>query len=278
VSKLLSKYGKEAKIIAGGTDLLVERPPNIRCLIDISNLKLDYIKKCEDGIKIGAATVLNHIENSSVLTPKPYDILIQAINMMATPTIRNMGTIGGNICNASPASDMALPLMVLGCNLIISGSNGTKKLPIGEFFENVKKTVLEKDEILVEIQIPNYAKNSSAIFLKLRHHQTAIDLAIVNVAARLSLLKNVCQEASIALGAVAKTPIYAKRAEEELIGAKITSEVINRTAEMAAGESKPIDDMRATAWYRKRMVKVMVKRALEMSIGELEHGKNKNQH
>lgn len=272
---LLSSFGRKAKVIAGGTDLLVDKPSEVECLVDISSLGLGYLRKEKDGINIGAAVTLGSIESSSILSSEPHRVVSEAVSMMATPTIRNMATIGGNICNASPAADLPLALMVLDSTVKIVGLSGSKILPIGDFFRNVNQTVLAEDELLVEVHIPLNSKGSGAAFLKLRHHQTSIDLAIVNVATRLACSDNFCEDARIALGAVAKTPIYAKKAEKLLIGKRIDTELIKRAAETAAGESKPIDDVRASAGYRKRMVAVLVKRALEAALGGVEHGKSK---
>ena len=262
---LLARFGRRAKVIAGGTELLVHKPMGVDCLIDIAGLNLSYIKKGTKGIHIGASTILDIIESSPIITSEPYRVLSEAVSMLATPTIRNMATIGGNICSASPAGDLPPVLMVLDATVNIAGSKGSRVLAIGEFFRDVKKTVLGEDELLVEIHIPQSAQSSGAGFQKLRHHQTSIDIAIVNAATRLTCSGNRCEHARIAIGAVANTPIYSRKAEKLLIGKKIDKELIQGAAEAAAEESKPIDDIRATAWYRKRMVAVLVRRALEDS-------------
>ena len=263
---LLSSFGRKARVIAGGTDLLVDKPPEVECLVDISNLNLGYIRKDKDGINIGAATLLGLIESSPILSSGPYIVVSEAVSMLATPTIRNMATIGGNICNASPAADLPLALMVLDATVKIAGLKGSRVLPIGDFFQDVKKTILDDGELLVEIHIPVSSKNSGTAFQKLRHHQASVDLAIVNVATKLTCSDNLCEDARIALGAVAKTPIRAKKAEKLLIGKKIDTALMQRTAEAASEEAKPIDDVRASAEYRKKMVAVLVRRALEASF------------
>ena len=262
---LLSSYGRKAKVIAGGTDLLVAKPSEVECLVDISNLNLGYIRKEEDGINIGAAATLDLIESSPILSSEPYRVVSEAVSMMSTPTVRNMATIGGNICNASPAADLPLALMVLDSTVKVVGLSGSKILSIGDFFKDVNQTILDEDELLVEVHIPYSSKNSGAAFMKLRHHQTSVDLAIVNAATKLTCSDNFCEDARIALGAVAKTPTYAKKAERLLIGKSIDMELIQRAATAASEESKPIDDVRASAGYRRRMVEVLVKRALEAS-------------
>ena len=262
-AQLLSNFGKKAKLIAGGTDLLVTKPPEVECLIDVANLDLNYIRKDEDGIKIGAATTVDVIESSEILSSGPYVVLSEAAGVMATPAVRNMATIGGNICNASPAADLSLALMVLDSTAKVAGQGESRILPISDIFEDVNKTTLKEDELLVEIHIPLVTGTTGASFVKLRHHQTSVDIAIVNVAARLTCSKDHCEDVRIALGAVAKKPVYAKKAEKLLIGKRLDAELIKKSAETASQESKPIDDVRASAGYRKRMVAVLVKRALE---------------
>lgn len=264
---ILSRFGKKARLIAGGTDLLVNKPPWVECLIDVENLDLNYIRESGDGIDIGSATTVDQIEGSSILSSGPYVVLREAAGHMATPAVRNMATIGGNICNASPAADLPLALMVLDSTMKVAGLGGNRTLPVGDFFEDVNKTSLNEDEMLVEIHVPSSSGTTSASFMKLRHHQTAVDIAIVNVAVRLTCSDNFCEDVRMALGAVAKKPIYAKKAEKLLTGRRLDGELIEKAGEAAAEESRPIDDIRASAGYRKRMVSILVKRALEVCVG-----------
>jgi len=262
---ILSSFGDKAKVIAGGTDLLVQRPPGVECLIDISALSLDYIKKEKDRLCIGAATVVNALRNSPMFLPEPYRVLSEAAGSLATATIRNMATMGGNLCNASPAADLSLPLMVLDATLVAVGPKGKREILIKDFFRGVNLTALEKEELLTEIRIPPSAENAVGCFMKLRHHQTAIDIAVVNVATLLIWRNGLCEKAKIAMGSVAPTPMYASNAEALLTEKELSEEIIQKAAQVAAEESKPIDDHRASATYRKRMVSVLVKRALESS-------------
>lgn len=263
---ILSRFGKKARLIAGGTDLLVNKPPWVECLIDVENLDLNYIREDGDGIDIGSATTVDRIEGSAILSSGPYAVLREAAGHMATPAVRNMATIGGNICNASPAADLPLALMVLDSTVRVTGLDGSRTLPVGDFFEDVNKTSLNEDEMLVEIHVPSSSGTTSASFMKLRHHQTAVDIAIVNVAVRLTCSDNFCEDVRIALGAVAKKPIYAKKAEKLLTDRRLDRELIEKAGEAAAEESRPIDDIRASAGYRKRMVSMLVKRALEVCV------------
>ena len=262
---ILSSFGDKAKIIAGGTDLLVQRPMGVECLIDISKLGLDYIKKEKDSFRIGATTVVNALHNFPMFISEPYRVLSEAAGSLATVTIRNTATVGGNLCNASPAANLPLPLMVLDATLIAWGSKGKREIHIKDFFRGVNLTALEKEEILTEILIPRSTENAIGCFMKLRHHQTAIDIAIVNVATLLIWKNGLCEKAKIAMGSVAPTPIYAPNAEALLTEKELNEDIIQKAAQVAAEESKPIDDHRASATYRKRMVMVLVKRALESS-------------
>ncbi|MBW1919131.1 MAG: xanthine dehydrogenase family protein subunit M [Deltaproteobacteria bacterium] len=263
--ELLSNFGDRAKVLAGGTDLLVQKPSGAECLIDIADLGLEYIKEHENGVEIGAATTVRSIGVSGSLSSEPYLVLRDAACALGTPTIRNMATIGGNICNASPAADLPLALMVLGASLTIMGPAGKREVNIGEFFENIGGKNIQADELLLSINIPASRGRCGTSFQKLRHHQTSIDIAIVNVAARMTCEKQACVKASIALGAVAPTPIYARKAEALLGKKRPNAAIIQEAASAASEEVNPIDDVRGSKWYRKKMAAVLVRRALEES-------------
>jgi carbon-monoxide dehydrogenase medium subunit len=269
-AEILAKYGEKARIIAGGTDLIATGPPGIECLVDIAGLGLDYIRKEKDGVKIGAGTPLHLIESSPLLTTEPYCIIAEAAGMIATPTVRNMATIGGNLCNASPAADLPPALMVLDAMAIITGTTGTRAMPLVYFFKDVNTTILSNGELLVEIHIPPMPTHSSATFHKLRHHQSSVDIAIVNAAARVDRADIHCREARIAMGAVAATPIRASKAEGMLKGQYLDGELIQKIADSASEEAQPIDDIRASADYRKKMAALLVRRALEDSARRCE--------
>jgi len=262
---LLSNFGAKARLIAGGTDLLVEKPPGIESLIDVAGLNLSYLRKEEGSIHIGAATTVDLVETSPLLTGWPYQVLTEAAGSMATPTIRNMATIGGNICNGSPAADLSLALMVLDASVKLIGPKGQRTLPLKDFHGGVNRTARREDELLAEIQIPWSPGAGGASFLKLRRHQTAVDVAVVNVATRLNCVNGRCMDVKIALGSVAEKQILAQSAQNLLNERIVTSERIREAAECAAEEARPISDVRASANYRKRMVTVLVKRSLETS-------------
>jgi carbon-monoxide dehydrogenase medium subunit len=268
---ILSRFANSAGVIAGGTDILPLRPgvqkiDTIHHLVDISKLGLDYLKKETDHICIGAATSINTMGASPLFLSNPYGALSDAAGAHSTATIRNRATVGGNLCTASPCGDLALPLLVLDAILVAAGPEGERYMPIESFFRGANFSALNKEEILLEIRIPLCSQKTGTSFLKLRRHQTAIDMAVVNVATSLTCKKKRCEAAGIALGAVAPIPFRAKKAESMLAGAKLSKEIIQKAAVTAAEEARPIDDVRATSAYRKKMVAVLVRRSLENSM------------
>ncbi len=268
---ILSKIGTNARVIAGGTDVLSLRPgasktDTIQHLVDISKLGLAYLKKQGDHIRIGAATTINTIGASPLFLSETYGALSDAAGAHSTTTIRNRATVGGNLCNASPCADLALPLLVLDAILVATGPTGKRQIPVENFFEGANYAALNEEEVLLEIRIPLCSKNTGTSFLKLRRHQTAIDMAVVNVATALTWDNKCCKSARIALGSVGPIPYRAKKAESVLAGAEPNAYVIQKTAATAAEEARPIDDVRATAAYRKKMVAVLVRRSLEQSL------------
>ena len=270
---ILSRFGNSARVIAGGTDILprragVQKLDNINHLVDISKLDLDYLKMDSRHIRIGAATTINTIGASTLFSSGPYAALSAAAGAHSTSTIRNRATVGGNLCHASACADFALPLLVLDAVLVVAGPQGKRHIPIESFFKGANYTALHQQEVLLEICIPLRSDITGTSFLKLRRHQTAIDMAIVNVASLVTFKKHRCQYAAIALGSVAPIPFRAEKAEAVLAGAELNEEVIRKAAATAAAEAKPIDDVRATSAYRKKMVAVMVRRSLEASIGK----------
>jgi CO/xanthine dehydrogenase FAD-binding subunit len=269
--EILSRYGGKARVIAGGTDILPLRPgvkqiDNINHLVDIADLNLNYIKSDDDHIRIGAATNIATIGASTLFLSDPYRALSEAANSHSTTTIRNQATIGGNLCSASPCADLALPLLVMDAVLVASGPDGRREIPIESFFKGANYTALNTDELLLEIRIPRCSPNGATAFLKLRRQQTAIDMAVVNVASMLFADKGRCKVARIALGAVGPISLRAKHAESLLKGAALGQEIIQKAAVTAAQQVRPISDVRATAAYRKEMVRVMVRRSLENSM------------
>ncbi len=268
---ILSKFGNSARVIAGGTDVLprragVKKLARFNHLVDISRLDLDYLKTDSGQICIGAATPINTIGTSDYFSLGPHEVLSEAASEHSTSTIRNRATVGGNLCNASNCADFALPLLVLDAILVAAGPDGTREIPIEKFFRGANYTALAANEILLEIRIPKFSQSTGSAFQKLKRQQTAIDTAIVNVATLVTRTKNNCESARIALGSVAPISFRAKKAESLIAGTELSDEIIEKASTMAAQEARPIDDVRATATYRKKMVAILVRRSLEKSI------------
>jgi len=269
---LLAQHKGKARPIAGGTDLVpkmkrreIEAP---KYLIDLKGIPdLDYIKYDDKkGLSIGALTTIHAIETSPVIQQR-FSILAQAASTMAAPQVRNRGTVAGNICNAVPSADSAPALLTLEARLKLIGQKGERILNIEDFFTGPNETALTGLELLEEIQIPPLPSNSRGIYLKLTPRRS-MDLAVVGVAAVVITEDGLCRDIRIALGAVAPTPIRAKRAEEIIRGQRFSDELIERTAQTAAEESRPIDDHRASAEYRRWMVEALVKESINRAILE----------
>jgi carbon-monoxide dehydrogenase medium subunit len=264
--KLLKQYSGKSWLIAGGTDLLVEKDPQVEVLIDIAGLGLDYVKSDSQGVRIGATTTFAKIAASPILQKNPYNVLVQAASQIGTPQIRNVATIGGNICHAVPSADSAPALLILGATLSISSKTGERSMKIADFFKDVRKDALGKGELLTEIQLPTFPARTGTAFLK-KGRVALADMAVVNIAVRITLTAgDTCQEACIALGAVAPVPLRAREAEAMLEGEKPREELLEKVAAQAAGEIKPISDVRGSAEYRKTLSRVLVERALKEAI------------
>ena len=231
---LLARHEGEARLLAGGTDLLPKMKrreiTSPAYVIDLKALpNLDYIKYDDKkGLSLGALTTIHAIETSPVIQQK-FSILAQAASTMAAPQVRNRGTVAGNICNAVPSADSAPPLLTLEAKLKLMSHKGERILDIEDFFTGPHETVLTDEELLAEIRIPPLPSNGRGIYLKLSPKRS-MDLATVGVAVVLIREDGLCSDIRIALGAVAPTPIRAKRAEEVLRGQRFSDELIERTA------------------------------------------------
>ena len=267
---LLAKYKGGAKPIAGGTDLLTKMKrreiETSRYIIDLKGLPdLDYIKYDESkGLSIGALTTIHAVEASPIIQQK-FSVLAQAASTMASTQVRNRGTVAGNICNALPSADSAPALLTLEARLTLMSKGDERTVSIENFFTGPNTTVLTDTELLAEIHIPHLPSNSRGVYLKLTPRRS-MDLAIVGVAVVVIPEDEVCKDIRIALGAVAPTPIRAKRAEDTIRGQQCTEALIERSANTAAEESSCIGDHRASAQYRMEMIKVLVMRAINQSI------------
>jgi len=267
-TQLLSNYGEKARILAGGIDLIPRmRKGEIETeyVVNIQKISgLEHIEPDEKGgIRFGAMVRLRSIEASKTIENK-YPILYEAIHQITSVQTKYMGTAVGNLCVATPASDVATSLFALGAQLKITGAKGERIEPIEKFYVDYRLTSLKRGEMVTEVVLPNPPPGTGAAFLNLV--RTHADIAKISVAAAIMVQNGICREARIAIGAAAPTVFRAAKAEALFIGQKITPEVINKAAEIAAGETKPITDLRSTVEYRRAMAKVLVRRALEKAL------------
>lgn len=266
---LLSQHGDKARLIAGGTDLLIimkHKEVTPEYLVGLKGIpNLDSIDADAGGVRIGALATLRSIGDSAVVRER-FPFLADIAGKMATHQIRNMGTIGGNICNAAPSADTAPSLICLGAKAKLVGPKKERIVAVEEFFTGPGETVLKAGEILTEIQVPNQPAHTGGAYLRLT--RLSVDLAVVGVAALVTLQGKggLCKEARIALGAVAPTPIRAKKAEGVITGKKIEDGLIEEAAQIASEEARPITDVRGSAPYRTDIVRVLTKRAIGQAL------------
>jgi len=272
--ELLSKYGAEASLLAGGTDLLVnikQRLVEPKHIINIKNIQeLVGVEKREDGVHIGTATRLRTIERSDVIQTE-LPLLHEAVRSIGSVQIRNMATIGGNLCNANPCADSATALLALDAEARIIGPKGARTIPMEEFFIGAGRTVLRPDEILIKVLVPHLADDTGASFIKVGW--TDFDISTVNIAVTLRLEGETVSDCRIALGACNPTPIRVHKAEEFIRRKKFTSEVIETTAQLVTEHvvSRP-RWRRAPAEYRKAAAKALTIDALTIARKRIERG------
>lgn len=268
--ELLSKYGSDAKVIAGGTDLIpklkaqVATPKYIISLKNIDELKYMTFDE-EKGLEFGAGVPIRKVECFEPVK-KYFPALYEGAHNIASTQIRNAGTLVGNVCNAVPSADSAPGMLVLGAVMHIVSVRGKRDIPIHEFFTGVCKTVVEPDELVTGITIPMQPANSKSMYLPFTVRR-ALDLAMVGSAANVTIEGGVCTDIKIALGAVAITPKRAYHAEKLLKGKVLTEALIDQAAVVASEEDcAPITDLRATKEYRKELVRVLTRDAIKACL------------
>lgn len=260
----LVEFGQNVAILAGGTDLLSQMKVGERTtkvVVDLNRVSgLDYISFDDGVLKIGALATIRQLERSKTVQSK-FPILSEAARKHSFVQIRNMATVVGNLCNASPCADMAPPLLVLIAAVKLISTEGERIVPLDQFFVAPQQTVMKPDEIMVEVQIKEPQPGTEASFFKIGRVQT--DLSKVNGAVKIVIDRDgTCRDAAIALGSVAPTPIRIPSAEKELIGAKIHEDVIDKVSSIVAADISPITDVRSTEQYRRMVSKVLVRRSL----------------
>jgi carbon-monoxide dehydrogenase medium subunit len=269
---LLDRYGAEAQVLAGGTDLLVQmkhRRVIPKRLINIKHIPgLDHIRYREgEGLRIGALATIQSIKDSPIVN-KHCPLLAQAAGKVGTVHIRHLGTLGGNLANASPSAEFAPALLVSGASVICAGIAGERTIPIEKLFVSPGRTTMRSAELLTEIRVPETPRASASVYMK--HSLRRMDVAVAAAAVFVRLEGDVCREAKIALGAVAPTPLRARKAEAALVGQSVGAgarqELFADVARIAADEALPIDDIRAFASFRREVVRNLVRQGLDRTI------------
>jgi carbon-monoxide dehydrogenase medium subunit len=266
-SRLLKENGPGGRLLAGGTDLVIalkEKGLLPKYLVDLKRVPgLTGIRENSDGsIAIGALTTMREIEISPLITKK-FPFLAQSAAEVGSIQIRNRATIGGNMANATPSADTAPPLMALNARAKIVGVNGERTVSLEEFFKGPGQTVMSAEEVLSEINIPRTGPRLVGEYIKFSPREM-MDLAYVGIAVAYNLGNDdqKCDGVRIVLGAVAPTPMRAKRAETALEGQNLTEALAEKVGQIAAEEAKPISDVRSSADYRRAMVGTMTTRAI----------------
>ncbi len=263
---LLAKHRGEARIVAGGTDLILElergQRPEVKVLIDVTRIpKLDFIELDEQGwIHLGPLVTHNHCAGSALIVEHAF-ALARACWDVGAPQIRNRGTIAGNLVTASPANDSIPPLMALGAQVTLRSGDAARTVSLEDFYQGVRKTVMGEDEMITDISFPRPTGQTHSMFVKLGLRR-ALAISVVNAAVVLEMEEEQVQRAVVTLGSVAPTVIHADKTEQFLLHRNLTPEVIAEAAELAMEAAQSIDDLRGSAAYRNEMVRVCTVRAL----------------
>ncbi len=267
---LIDKYQENGLLMEGGSEVI----PNMKSLVvtpdHIISLKhipeFFYLRYTPgEGLHIGPSTTLTKIEYDPDVQ-RVYPSLYQGIHGMSNTAIHNISTVTGNICYAVPSADTAAPLLTLEAVLSVKSVDGERKVPIGELFAGVRRTTLKKNEIVTDILVPEPDPKAVMAYYK-NPCRKALDLAIAGVATYVVMDGDVCRDARIAMSAVAVVPKRAFEAEAMLKGQVLTDELINAAAEHAAlHECSPISDIRASADYRRELVRLSVRDGVMLAL------------
>jgi carbon-monoxide dehydrogenase medium subunit len=268
---LLAKNGKRARVLAGGTDLIVqlrEHRRDLDLVVDIKHIREanELVVDPADGLRLGAAVPCYRICEDPAVR-RMYPGLIDAVSLVGGVQIQSRASVGGNLCNASPAADTTPALIVYKAVCTIAGPNGIRKVPVDQFCRAPGQTVLEAGEMLLALRLPRPKPLSGAHYLRFIP-RNEMDIAVVGVAAAVTLDgdKSRCVAARVALAAVAPTPLLAAEARAAMLGGPLSDDLIERAAAAAQAAARPISDMRGTADYRRHLVGVLTKRALRTAI------------
>lgn len=261
---LMEKHGGNARYIAGGTDIIWRIKQGVieaDALISLRGIESLVGVSLNGGLTLGSMALFRDIERNSAII-SGYPSLAQAVSVLANPQVRNVATVGGNLCNGAPSADCAPPLMVLEAVLTLEGPSGKREVPVGDFFTGPGQTCMDRTEVLTQIKIPKMTPNSGTIFLK--KGRVTQDIAIVNAAALLVMEGKVCRKCRLTVGAVAAVPLRLSEVEELVEGQEIAPDLLDRVGEMVEHAVSPITDVRSTEEYRRAMSGVLVKRAIKV--------------
>lgn len=273
-SQILLEHNGEARVLAGGTDLMIRmkrKQWTPRAVVSLNRIGGMQEIVMNGELRLGARVTLNQLDRSALIR-EHFPVLAATARGMAGVQVRSLATLGGNLCNASPSADMAPPLIALNARAVLVGPGGERVVPLDEFFVGPGRAALEPGEILRECLVPRPNGSGRVSYLKLEH-RAAMDIALVGVGLALEIREQtsetkLCSAVRIVLGAVAPTPRRARRAEDLLQGTVISEERIRHAAHLAAQEASPIDDVRSSARYRRQMVEVLTRRQLmELAFG-----------
>ena len=263
--KWMATYKGKAKFMAGGTDVIVQmkmgrtHPEAIINLSRIPGLRYLII---EHGLRIGVLTTFRQIERDGFIQ-RHYTALHEAAKGVTSIQIKTMGTLGGNLCHGSPAADSAPPLIAFGARVKMIEGDKERVLPLESFFIGPGKTLLNREELMVEIQVPKPEANTGSAFLKLG--RVSADLAKISIAVAVVREGDFCKDCRIVLGAVAEKPLRTIEAEKILRGKNFNKNLLNRTEQQVLEEIRPITDVRSNLWYRREVSKVLVRNAINLA-------------
>ena len=273
---LLQEHGEGARALAGGTDLVVQMkenatkfpaPSHIVSLLRVPELGGIEFSQGQ-GLRIGAGATMTDVAESPVIRER-YRAIPEGAALVGSVQTMNMATVGGNLCNAAPSADIAPPLLAFEAEAVIVAPSGRRSVPLDGFFLGPGKTLLQPGELLAEVRVPAPPSGTGSAYD--RHTpRKQMDIAVVGVAAVLTVIRARIERARVALGAVAPTPIRARKAEAALEGQAPTDEVFARAAEAAAEECSPISDVRGSAEFRRHIVRVMTERILREARQRIE--------
>ena len=269
---MMERLKGNARYIAGGTDLMIRLKQKIvesEALISLRDIEELRGLEYNGSLRIGSMTLFRDLERNTLITDN-FQALAGAVSVLANPQVRNVATVGGNLCNAAPSAECAPPLLVMDAVLTLEGPGGVRQAPVADFFTGPGKSSMEPAEILSFITVPEMEPHTGTAFFKIG--RVSQDIAIVNAAVLVVMDGETCRKARVAVGAVAPTPLRLFKTEEFLEGKKLIPEILEEMAAMVEEEVRPITDIRSTEAYRRTVSGVLVKRAVAQAVKNLNSG------